>query len=90
MKLSVMSYTLARSGWFKDEKLGYLKKTIDLAKEIGTDGIDWVTTHGLEPKEIRKAMDDNGIKASCYTLAVPGLSSPSFVERAKSVDMVKT
>ncbi len=56
MKLSVMSYTLGRTGWFKDNKLDDLKKICKLAAEIGTDGIDWVTTHGMDPKEIRQAM----------------------------------
>lgn len=89
MKLSVMSYTIARTGWYnKENKLEGLKKTCRLAQEIGTDGIDWVTTYNIPPVEVRKAMDDNGLKTVCYTDFVSGLSQDTFAQRCATVDSV--
>ncbi len=90
MKLSVMSYTLGRAGWFKDNKQEDFKKIFRLAAEIGTDGIDWVTTYGIAPKEVRQAMDDHGLKTVCYTRSAAGLNQDSFAERCAAVDAVHT
>ena len=88
MKLSVMSYTIVRTGWFKDNKLEGLKKICRLAQEIGADGIDWVTTYDIPPAEVRKVMDDNGLKTVCYTHAISGLSQDTFAQRCATVDSV--
>ena len=84
-----MSYTLGRTGWFKDNKPEGLKKICRLAAEIGTDGIDWVTTHGIEPAEIRRAMDGHGLKTVCYTFGASGLNCDSFAGRCAGVDTVR-
>ncbi len=89
MKLSVMSYTLGRTGWFKDNKPEDLKRICSLAAEIGTDGIDWVTTHGMDPKEIRQAMNDHGLKTVCYTFGAAGLNRDAFAERCAGVDTAR-
>ena len=89
MKLSVMSYTLGRTGWFKDNKQEDLEKICRLASEIGTDGIDWVTTHGIAPKEVRQAMDDHGLKTVCYTCGAAALNQDSFAQRCAGVDAVR-
>ena len=71
MKLSVMSYTLAKM---------YVGKPFDLvamcrlAQELGTDGVDMVTLYGYPAAEVRKILDDHGIKTVCHTFG-PGLNT---------------
>ncbi len=86
MKLSIMSYTLARTGWFKENKMEDLKKVCALARELEIDGIDWITTYGIEPKELRRVMDDQGLKTVCYTFNAGGLAKDTFAERRQGVD----
>jgi len=84
-----MSYTLARTGWFKDNKTEDLKKICRLTRELQLDGIDWVTTYGIDPGEIRRAQDDHGLKTVCYTYGVAQLNSATAAERVAGVDVVK-
>ncbi|MGB9677842.1 MAG: sugar phosphate isomerase/epimerase family protein, partial [Candidatus Ratteibacteria bacterium] len=64
MKISMMSYTMHRGKWKENFSI---KRLCELTKNLGLDGIDWVTTYGNEPKEIKKIMDDYGLKTVCYT-----------------------
>ncbi len=89
MKLSVMSYTIARTGWFKDNKIEGMEKICRLARELEIDGIDWVTTYGIDPREVRKAMDDNGLQTACYTFSAGGLNHDSFAQRCAGVDAAR-
>lgn len=87
MKLSVMSYTLARQGWKKDNRFD-LVGMAELAVKLGIDGVDMVTTYGLDPREVRRILDDHGVKTVCYTFDV-ALNHPTRAERRKGVDQVK-
>jgi sugar phosphate isomerase/epimerase len=65
MHLAVMTYTLARQ--LKDEKAFDFDAACRLAKDIGTDGMDVVTTYGQKPEDVRRILDKHGIHAACYT-----------------------
>ena len=62
MKLSMMSYTMAR----RPEHFS-IKGMLDLTRELEMDGIDFVTLHGKEASEIRKMADDYEIPIICHT-----------------------
>ncbi|NLC11864.1 MAG: sugar phosphate isomerase/epimerase [Firmicutes bacterium] len=64
MKISLMSYSLARGSWGQEPDLVAL---CELAREIGVDGIDWVTVYNFDPKEVAKVTADYGLKNVCYT-----------------------
>ncbi|MCX7916598.1 MAG: sugar phosphate isomerase/epimerase [bacterium] len=67
MKISMMSYTMFRGKWKENFSI---EKLCMFTKNLGFDGIDWVTTYGYDPKEIRKIMDGYGLKTVCYTFFV--------------------
>lgn len=60
MKFSMMTYTMARQGFSVEDIL----KT---AAELKMDGIDWVTTYGRNPKELKKMSTDAGLDVACHT-----------------------
>jgi sugar phosphate isomerase/epimerase len=64
MKISLMSYTLARGPWGQDPDLVAL---CELARKLNLDGIDWVTIYDFHPKEVAKVTADYGLKNICYT-----------------------
>lgn len=88
MKLSIMSYTFGRTGWFKQNAREGLKSLCRLARELSIEGIDWVTTHGIDPAEIRREMDDSGLKTVCHTFSAAGLNADSTAARVAAVDAV--
>ncbi|MDD5678469.1 MAG: hypothetical protein PHW60_10830, partial [Kiritimatiellae bacterium] len=61
MKLSMMSYTMARA---KDFDLNHM---CELTNELKLEGVDMVTTYKRKPEEIRRMLDQHGLKAICYT-----------------------
>jgi sugar phosphate isomerase/epimerase len=60
MKLCMMTYTMARQGFGVED---FIKTAVDCKM----DGIDWVTTHGLDPKDLKKMSHDAGLEIACYT-----------------------
>ncbi len=56
----MMTYTMARQGYDVEE-------FIKTAVECRLDGIDWVTTYGRDPKELRKMSHDAGLPVVCHT-----------------------
>jgi len=88
MKLSVMSYTLARQGWKKNGAFD-LKGMGELARSLEIDGVDMVTDYGLEAAEIRRVLDDYGLDVVCYTFSGAGLNAETAAERCAGVDAVK-
>ncbi len=87
MKLSVMSYTLARQDWKRDGAFD-LRRMCELAVDLGLDGVDMVTTYGLPPADVRRALDDHGLRAVCYTFPVSALNAATAADRAPAVDQV--
>lgn len=79
MKLCMMTYTMARQGRYEIED--FIKTAVDCK----LDGIDWVTTYGRDPKELKKMSEDAGLPVVCYTFMVP-----KFIEReADWLDEIK-
>jgi sugar phosphate isomerase/epimerase len=85
MKLSMMSYTMARG--VPPDKIS-IPFMCALAKELGMDGIDMVTTYGRDPREVRKIVDDHGLKVVCYTFSLD-VNFPDAQGRAAGVDGIK-
>jgi len=61
MKFSMMTYTLMR------QKTYTPADCIRVAAELGMDGIDWVSTYGEDPRELRKRCDDAGLPVVAHT-----------------------
>lgn len=60
MKLCMMTYTMARQGFgVKD----FIKTAVDNQLE----GIDWITTYGKNPKDLKKMSHDAGLEIACHT-----------------------
>jgi len=59
MKPCMMSYTMARQGFAVEE-------IIKTAVNLKLGGIDWFTTYGYDPKELRKMCCQEGLEAVCY------------------------
>jgi sugar phosphate isomerase/epimerase len=64
MKLSVMSYTLARQ--LSPDQLD-LVRMFEFTRELGLEAVDIVTTYGRHPREVRRLLDDFGLRAACHT-----------------------
>ena len=87
MKLSMMSYTLARQGWKKNNVFD-LKGMCDLCRELNLDGVDMITTYGIDPQEIRRIFDDYGLKTICYTFFADLIFADAHGRKA-GVDQIK-
>jgi len=85
MKFSMMSYTMARGEWGKNPDAVALCR---FTRELGLDGVDWVTTYGLDPAEIRKIMDDHGLKTVCHTFGAD-LNFPDRKEREAGLEAIR-
>jgi sugar phosphate isomerase/epimerase len=85
MKISMMSYTMARgvpAGEFDARQL------CEFTLELGLEGVDWVSTYQYEPSEIRVLMDDHGLKTVAHTFFCD-LNFPTSEERADGRDTFK-
>jgi len=85
MKISMMSYTMDRGKWKENFSI---EKLCKFTKNLGIDGIDWVTTYGYNPKEIKKIMDDYGLKTICYTFFVD-INFKERILRHKGIEEIK-
>ena len=61
MKLCMMTYTMARQGCFELED--FIKTAVDCKME----GIDWITTYGRDPKDLKNMSHDAGLEIACHT-----------------------
>ena len=61
MKFSMMTYSMMR------QKTYTPADCIRVAVELGMDGIDWVTTYGEDPRELKKRCDDVGLPVVAHT-----------------------
>jgi sugar phosphate isomerase/epimerase len=85
MKIAMMSYTMARGEWGQSADVEALCR---LTRELGLEGIDWVTTYGQAPADVRRITDDFGLRNVCYTFFAR-LQSPDPEERKAALDQVK-
>jgi sugar phosphate isomerase/epimerase len=86
MKISMMTYTMAR-GRKADEKFD-VKALCEFTRELKLEAVDWCGTYGHDPKEIRRTMDDFGLKTVCYTAGCD-LNFPTAAERAPGRETFK-
>lgn len=86
MQISMMTYTMARGEWGKSPDVQSLCR---LCRELGIEGIDWVTTYGISAKEVRQITDGFGLKNICYTFFGQGLQSADASVRAKALVLME-
>ena len=60
MKLCMMTYTMALQGFGVED---FIKTAVDCKM----DGIDWITTYGRDPKDLKKMSHDAGLEIACHT-----------------------
>lgn len=85
MKLCVMSYTLARRTSAPEFDL---VRMCEFTRNLGLDGIDVVTTYGRHPREVRRLLDDFGLKPVCYTFCVD-INQPDAKAQQAGLDALK-
>lgn len=85
MNFCVMSYTLARK--LRPEEFD-LVRMCEFTRELGLDGVDVVTTYGRHPREVRRLLNDFGLKAVCHTFFAD-INQDSAAAAAAGVDAVK-
>ncbi|MBU4198767.1 MAG: sugar phosphate isomerase/epimerase [Verrucomicrobia bacterium] len=78
----MMSYTLARQPGFS------LKTMLDLTQELGLTGIDFVSLHGADPRELKTMAQDIGVAVVCYTFGAD-VNYASTQARAAGIDQIK-
>lgn len=83
MRLSMMSMVMMMVDRFSAEE------TVDLARELAFDGIDWVTCHGRQPADLRRLTDDAGLPCAAYTFWVDDLSSTDVTIRQRGLELLK-
>ncbi len=83
MKLSMMSYTMAR----QPEHFS-LESMLALTRDLKMDGIDFVTLHDTPAGELRKMAGDYGIPVVCHTFLAPFTDADPQV-RAEALDDAK-
>jgi sugar phosphate isomerase/epimerase len=83
MKISLMSYTLARGSWGKNPDLEELCR---LACSLHLDAIDWVTLYGFTPERVAQVTADHGLKNICYTFFAPIHHAQ---KKAAAMDLIK-
>ncbi len=60
MRLCMMSYTMARQGVGVEE-------IVRCAADLGLEGIDWVSTYGRNPRDLRALSEAAGLAVACHT-----------------------
>ncbi|MBI3944760.1 MAG: sugar phosphate isomerase/epimerase [Armatimonadetes bacterium] len=83
MKIAMMTYTMAR-GRKKGEAFD-VEGLCRFTRELGLEGVDWVTTYEHDPREVRRIMDDHGLRTVCYTFFCD-LNFPTAAERRPGLD----
>lgn len=79
----MMTYTLMRQGCYTPEDC------VRVAAELGMEGIDWITTYGRDPKELKKMSCDAGLTVAAHTFFFRGDDFKDFNYKAvaqKSMD----
>lgn len=74
----MMTYTMGRQGFVAED---FIRTALDCR----LDGIDWVTTHGRNPEELKKMSDDAGLKVVCHTFMMRKVitGEPDWLDQAK-------
>lgn len=83
MKLCMMSYTMSRQPEYFD-----LRAMLELTREIGLEGIDFVSLHGEKPETLKAMADDYEIPIAAYTFFAD-LNAPDAAGRQPGVDAAR-
>ena len=83
MKLSMMSYTMARQPDYFD-----LAGMLKLTRELDLAGVDFVTLHDTLASDLRKMADDHGVPVVAHTFFAD-LNFPDAGGRQVGVDAAK-
>jgi sugar phosphate isomerase/epimerase len=81
MKISMMSCC----GWVAEHGIRGLCK---LTKELGLEGIDWISLHGASVEEVKRIAGDYGLKSICYTFSAD-INFPDKKDRQPGIDVIK-
>jgi len=65
-----------------------LRGMLELSKELGLTGIDFVTLHDTPPAELRRMAEDYGLTIACHTF-MADLNHPEAAGRRAGVDAAK-
>ena len=82
----MMSYTIARG--LKPGEEFDVPGLCEFTCELGLDAIDWVSTYGYDPAEIRAIADDHGLRCACHTFFCD-LNFPTPGQRAPGREAFK-
>jgi len=85
VKTAMMTYTMARGPWGERHDV---RELCEFTRDLGLDGIDWVTTYGHDPAEVRKVTDDLGLRNVCHTFYAD-IHVPDAAKRAEAPDQVR-
>ena len=72
-----MTYTLMRQGCFTPEDC------VRVAAELKMEGIDWVTTYGRDPRELKKMSEDAGLTVAAHTFFLRDAPGEEILDAAK-------
>jgi sugar phosphate isomerase/epimerase len=72
----------------RQEEFFNLEDMLALTRDLGLDGIDFVTLHDRDPRELRKMTDELGIPVVCHTF-FSDLSLTDAKARQDALDVVK-
>ncbi len=81
----MMSYTMALGEWRHSKDIVRLCR---FARELGLEAVDWLTTYGTPPAEVKKICDDHGLKIACYTFGAD-INFPDAKSRQPGIDKIK-
>ena len=77
MKFSMMTYTLMRQGSFTPEDC------VRTAAALKMEGIDWITTYGRDPRELRRMSVDAGLTVAAHTFFLRENADETLLDAAK-------
>ncbi len=76
MKLCMMTYTMAR------QKVG-VEDIVRCAAELKLEGIDWVSTYGRDPRDLRAMSAAAGLTVACHTFFLRSFPDGDWLSEAK-------
>ena len=77
MKLCMMTYTMARQGVGVEE-------IVRCAQDLRLEGIDWVTTYGRKPQDLKALSADAGLTIACHTFFLRSFpDGDAWIDEAK-------
>jgi sugar phosphate isomerase/epimerase len=76
MKLCMMTYTMARQGVGPED-------IVRCAADLKLEGIDWVSTYGRDPRDLRALSAAAGLTIACHTFFLSSFPAGDWLSEAK-------